>query len=188
MDTLKQLFAKYKKGDWPDRDTIHSYVDVYQELLAPYRHTAKNILEIGLMNGESLRVWTEYFDGKVYGMDCSETPLQGMADLRPIMAEGKYNICIGDATSESDIEKYFKDVEFDLVIDDGNHLMASQLETFRLLKNKMANGSLYIIEDIQNIDAHRNVFENMEGGKEIEIIDRRHIKRRYDDVIVIIKF
>lgn len=186
MSTLKELCAKYKKGDWPDRDSTHSYIYVYEEILAPYRHTAKNILEIGLMSGESLRMWTEYFDGKVYGMDCSETPIDGLADLRPIIAEGKHNVCIGDATSEADIERCFGDIKWDVVYDDGNHQTSSQLQTFNILKGKMAKGSIYIIEDIADIDTDRDKFLALHDN--VEILDRRSIKQRFDDVLILFRF
>jgi cephalosporin hydroxylase len=185
--TLKQLCAKYKKGDWPDRDSVHSYIDIYEEILAPYRHTAQNILEIGLMSGESLRMWTEYFDGTVYGMDCSVTPIDGLADLRPIMAENKYNICIGDATNEADIEKYFKGIKFNVVIEDSSHLLEHQLKIYNLLEPYMADNSIFIVEDVQDIDKDRTVFENIDPFKTVQIMDRRHLKGRYDDCLVVIK-
>lgn len=187
MLTLKELCAKYNKNGWPDRDTVHSYIEVYEKTLAPYRHTAKNILEIGLMSGESLRMWEEYFDGNVYGMDCSETPIDGLADLRPMIAEGTHNIVIGDATSKEDIGKYFKDIKFDVVIDDGNHVVEDQLKTFGLLCGKMNEGAIYIIEDIQDIDSTANAFKNFSRVLDCEIIDRRHIKSRYDDVLIIFR-
>lgn len=188
MNTLLELYNKHKKGDWPDKNSVHSYLPVYEEIFAPYRHTAKNILEIGLMSGESLRMWTEYFDGKVYGIDCSETPINGLADLRPIISEGKHNIIIGDATSEEVIENNFKDIKFDIVIDDGSHLLEHQIQTINIFKNRMVKGGLIILEDIQNIDKDRWVFDAMSGDISVQVLDRRNIKGRYDDCLVILKF
>lgn len=186
METLLELYNKHKKGDWPDKNSTHSYLPVYEEILAPYRHTAKNILEIGLMSGESLRMWSEYFSGTVYGMDCSETPIDGLADLRPIMAENKYNICIGDATSEADVDKYFNGVEFQIVIDDGNHVTDSQVQTFNIFKNRMCKGGLYIIEDPENLDRDKNCYLSLHDN--VEIIDRRQVKNRFDDALILIHF
>lgn len=182
MTTLKQLCEKYKVGDWPDKDSVHSYVDRYDQLLAPYRTTAKNILEIGLMSGESLRMWSEYFKGKVYGMDCSLTPIDGLADLRPAIREG-YNICIGDASNPADLNKYFYKVKFDVVVEDANHDLRQQVQIYKALKKYMAPGSIYIIEDVQSIDDSRKVFEDMGG----EVIDLRSVKGRYDDCLIVFK-
>ncbi len=187
--TLNDLYLKYKNSGFStwecDKATVHSYIEVYEEILKPYRTTAKNILEIGLMSGESLRMWTEYFSGKVYGMDCSETPIDGLADLRPIIAEGKHNIIIGDATSKAEIDKHFKGVKFDVVIDDGSHQLVHQIDSFNLLKGKMSKGALYIIEDCPDIDKDMDTYLALGN---VEILDRRSIKNRFDDVIVLIKF
>lgn len=185
METLKQLFAKYHKNGWPDRDTVHSYVDVYEKILEPYRHIAKNILEIGLMSGESLRVWTEYFDGAVYGMDCDLQPISGQADLTQAIADG-LNIKIGDASHPLVIQNFFWDVKFDVVIEDANHDLGQQLQIYKTLKPYLSENAIYIIEDVQDIDGTRQIFENLDKEKNVEIIDRRHINNRYDDVLVII--
>lgn len=185
--TLQEIYLKHKKGAWPDKGDVHDYITVYEEILAPYRHTAQSILEIGLMSGESLKMWSEYFSGMVYGMDCSETPIDGLADLRPIIAEGKHNIIIGDASNPMDIEKYFKGIKFDVVVEDANHDLMQQLQIYYNLKTHLREGAIYIIEDIQDIDANRSFFEALDPEKHIEIIDHRHIKSRYDDVLCIIR-
>ncbi len=185
MKPLEQIYNEHKKGDWPDKNSTHSYIGVYEELLMPYRNTAKNILEIGLMSGESLRMWTEYFSGDVYGMDCSETPIDGLADLRPIIAEG-FKVCIGDATSAADIDKFFEDIKFDVVIDDGNHITQCQVQTFEILKNKMNEGGMYIIEDISDIDNEK--FTYLLLHKNVHLVDLRKIKNRFDDVLAVIRF
>jgi hypothetical protein len=187
MKTLLEIYNNHKKGDWPDKNSVHSYIPIYEEILAPYRYTAKNILEIGLMSGESLRMWTDYFSGKVYGMDCSETPIDGLADLRPIIAEGKHNVCIGDAGSATDIEKFFSGIKFDVIIEDSTHNIEDQLRMYAVLKPYLNKNSLYIVEDVQSIDETKHLFENIDPEKKVEILDRRHAKGRYDDVIVIIK-
>jgi cephalosporin hydroxylase len=180
MQTLEQLYWKYKKGDWPDKNSVHSYIPFYEEILKPYRHTAKNVLEIGLMSGESLRMWNNYFDGTVYGMDCDLKPINGQADLTEAIKEG-YNILIGDATSKYVIESVFKKIKFDVIIEDANHDIDQQITIYQNFKPYMKHGGIYIIEDVQDIDRTKTIFEIM-GGK---VIDRRHIKNRYDDVLII---
>jgi SAM-dependent methyltransferase len=183
MKTLLEIYNKFydPKTGWPDKGTVHSYIEVYEEILSPYRKTAKNILEIGLMNGESLRMWTEYFDGKVYGIDCDVKPIDGKADLFPIMAEGNHNVLIGDASNPEDIKLHFEGIKFDVVIEDAGHSIEQQLKIYSVLKPYIAEGGIYIIEDVQNIDKDGYLFAFS------EIIDRRKIKGRYDDVLIIIK-
>lgn len=187
MESLSQICTKNTVGKFPDRQTEHSYIEVYEAILAPYRNIAKNILEIGILGGQSLRMWEQYFVGKCFGIDCDIAPIGGTYDLRPMIAEGTHNIIIMDGTSHSDIEKNFKDVMFDVIIDDGSHNLEHQLESYKHFKSHLNKGGIYIIEDIQNIDADREKFENIDPTKKVTILDRRHIKNRYDDVLIIIE-
>jgi len=186
MKTLHEIYLKHKKGDWPDKGSVHSYIEVYEKLLAPYRMTAKNVLEIGLMSGESLRMWNEYFSGMVYGMDCSIKPIDGLADLTQVIKDG-YNVRIGDASNSLDIANHFKGMKFDVVIEDANHDVEQQLKICELMQPYLSSNSIYIIEDVQDIDRDKSKFILSRAVGTMQIIDRRHIKNRYDDVLVIIR-
>lgn len=182
MESLEAIYNKHKKGDWPDKGSVHSYIEFYEVLLKPYRHTAKKVLEIGLMSGESLRMWAEYFDGEVHGMDCTLQPIDGVANLVAVMAEG-YNVRIGDAANAEDVKNCFDGYKFDVIIEDAEHSYQQQVGIYITLKPYLNDGGIYIIEDIQDIDKTKHLFRGLGG----EIIDRRHIKNRYDDVLVIIR-
>lgn len=186
MGTLQDIYEKHKVGDWPDKGSTHSYLGLYEAILRPYRYTAKSILELGLMSGESLKMWSEYFSGTVYGMDCDIKPIGGMADLSGAIAEG-YNVRIGDATNPADVEKHFKGVLFDVVVEDCNHDLLQQLKIYKTFKPYLNKGSIYIVEDIQSIDETIDIFKSMDDEKEIVVVDFRAVKNRYDDCLVIIK-
>jgi len=233
--TLKEIWHRLKlQGHGSDKGDVHSYLDVYEEILSPYRETAKNILEIGVFKGNGLRMWEFYFTGKVYGIDCSETPLDGMADLRPMIAEreyqgycprcggsyqelkingltelvvfddesyvcdrcdgymfvrdvNKHNIFIMDATNKEQVKKNFAGIKFDVIIEDASHSISQQLEIYDAFKDYIADGGIYVIEDIENIDRDRLLLETMAPDKEVIILDRRKLKNRFDDVLIIIK-
>jgi hypothetical protein len=187
MQTLNEIYKNSIVNGWPDKGTVHSYIDVYEEILKPYRETANNVLEIGLFSGQSLIMWEQYFWGiPCYGIDCSDQPCGGLQDLRPMIAEGTHNIFIMDGTKKADIEKNFKGVMFDVIIDDGSHLLEHQIESYKHFKSHTAPGGIYIIEDIQDIDENIELFKNIDAKKKVEILDRRAIKNRYDDVLIII--
>ncbi len=187
MQTLKEIYLKNLVNGQSDKGNVHSYIDVYEVLLAPYRETANNVLEIGVFSGQSLIMWEQYFWGvPCYGIDCSDQPHGGIQDLRPMIAEGTHNIVIMDGTKKSDIEKNFKGVIFDVIIDDGSHQLEHQLDSYKHFKSHIAKGGIYIIEDIQDIDANRDKFFNIDPTKKVEILDRRSIKNRYDDVLIVI--
>jgi cephalosporin hydroxylase len=185
MKSLLEIYNKYydPKTGWPDKGTVHSYIEVYEEILAPYRNTARNILEVGLMNGESLRMWDEYFKGYVFGIDCSIKPIGGKADLTKAIEEGLY-ISIGDATDPATVERFYKGLKFDVIIEDAGHSIEQQLTIYNTLESYLNEGGIYIVEDVQDIDNDYGFFGLI--GNE-EVIDRRKIKGRYDDVLVIIR-
>lgn len=182
MKTLQEIWDELPIKS--DKGNVHSYLPVYESLLSPYRgRTRCNVLEIGLFNGASLIMWEKYFQGHVYGIDCSETPHDGMADLRPLIESGIYNISIGDAADPETIERFYKGLKFDVIVEDAGHSLDQQLKIYKTMKPYLNDGSIYIIEDVQDIDRDREFF----GYANVEIIDRRNIKGRYDDVLIIIK-
>ena len=53
-----------------DKNTRHSYLSLYQELLIHKKETAKNVLEIGINRGGSIKLWNDFFtNADVYGLD-----------------------------------------------------------------------------------------------------------------------
>ena len=75
---------------------------------------------------------------------------------------------------------------FDVIIDDGSHIINDQINSFNILKHRMNPNGIYIIEDVNNIDLSRDRLTELHGN--IKIIDNRHIKNRVDDVLVVYKF
>ena len=180
MKTLNEIYQNYQSpSGHGDKGTLHSYIDEYQRLLEPHRFNS-TVLEIGLYMGESLRMWEEFFiDSEVFGLEIDSHLLKEMIE------EGNHKIVIGDATNP-DILNFFGDRMFDVVIDDGSHWLEHQVKSFNIFKERMKPNGIYIIEDIDNIDKTKEVFETLHNN--IEIVDNRHIKGRYDDVLVIYKF
>lgn len=185
MKTLQEIWNRLPTKS--DKGNVHSYLPIYEEVLSPYRHTASNVLEIGLFNGASLPIWDEYFtSAAIHGIDCDEQPHGGLADLRPSIASFKYNIVIGNAESNEDIAKHFAGMKFDVIIEDAGHDLAQQIKIYKTLKPYMAKGGIYIIEDVQDIDSTISIFENLDHEKDVRILDLRESKKRYDDVLVIL--
>lgn len=188
MKTLQEIWIDLSlQGYKSDKGSVHSYLPIYEKLLAPYRETATNVLEIGLFKGDSFRLWNEYFPCNVYGIDCDIKPHGGLGDLTPLMDDWGAFISIMDATDPQEIEKNFKGVKFDVIIEDAGHMITQQLQLYNLWKPYLNPGGIYIIEDIQDIYTNREILENIDSEKTVEIIDRRNVKERYDDCLVVIK-
>ncbi len=185
MDTLAQIYARHSGGvKFNDKGSTHSYIEVYEELLAPYRETSLDIIEIGLYDGHSYLMWKEYFTGGyVFGIDVDEQPL-GKVDLRPVMDANRNFVTLCDGSDEKEVEMRFplEWHRWDVVIDDAAHTLEQQLKIYSVWKERLRPGAIYIIEDIQDIDRDRHHFEEL-GFK---ILDRRSVKGRYDDVLAVI--
>ncbi len=183
--TLAEIYLKYSAPDARtgcDKGTVHSYVEVYEELFAPYRETARRVVEIGIMGGHSLRMWEEYFPAaEVWGVDLCDQPFGGLADLRPMIAEGTHKIALLDATDPKQVEEVFGDMTFDVIIDDASHQLSDQSKIWNNFKPRLSPGGIYVIEDIEDIDRDRPLFLTL-GCR---VLDRRHIKNRFDDVLVV---
>lgn len=198
METLQQIYERVcvKPGYFCDKNTVHSYLDVYSELLSPYRSTAKRVLEIGTYDGGSLLLFEAYFhNAKVTSIDVSDQPL-GKVDLRPMIEERvwkdvgdrKYlarvhDIRIFDATDKARVDFEFERLKFDVIVDDAAHALEQQIKLWENFKPYLAPGASYIIEDIADCDRDRPAFEALG----MTVLDRRQIKNRFDDVIAYIK-
>ena len=108
-----------------------------------------------------------------------------MFDLRPMLAEG-FDIKFFDASLPDEVEKHFAGVVFDVIIDDASHAIQHQMENYKNFKPHLSKGGIYVVEDVADIDAHRSMFESMDPTKNIKIYDRRHLKNRFDDVLVVL--
>jgi spermidine synthase len=190
MKTLAQIYDRFAGHDCivgSDKGVMHSYLEVYAELFEPYRATAKRVLEIGLMGGHSLRAWEEYFtNAEVHGCDLNDQPHGGLADLRPMIAEGTHKIALLNAADAKQVEQHYAGMTFDVIVEDANHYLPDQLAMYANFKPHLATDGIYVIEDIADIDHDRAVFESLDSSKTVRIYDRRAIKRRFDDVLVVV--
>lgn len=187
--TLKEIFAEIGHfGDdigCNDKGGIHSYIDSYDELFEPFKDGC-SILEIGLAMGDSIMLWDRYFSNSVItGVDLN---IKIPSDNIQGKLVGKNNVIQlieGDATKEDIIEK-IDESGFDIVIDDGSHMVQDQVSTFELLKGRMNTGGIYIIEDILSLEQSMGTFKSLYENWEIR--DFRSIKGRFDDVLIIYRF
>jgi hypothetical protein len=44
-----------------DKNTVHSYLPLYQELLIRKKETARHVLEVGIFMGGSIQLWHDFF-------------------------------------------------------------------------------------------------------------------------------
>jgi len=173
-----------------DKNTVHSYLELYETLLSPKKERAKNILEIGIgdfkeKNGGSIKLWKDYFpNAKIYALDI----LPKHRVLDEIINDKR--VVLFTSTNAYD-EKIFnenflnKNLKFDLLLDDGPHTLESMKTFIRLYSKVMTDDGILIIEDIQSIDwwpiLYREVPQHLK--KFVKHYDLRKNKNRYDDMV-----
>ena len=177
MKSLEQIFDKYSSTDGGgDKGSLHSYIEVYVREMT--RRTKINLLEIGVWEGHSLAMWEEYFSGsKIIGIDIDPSRSLFPVDVREC-----------NATSEEALKATLGKTRFDYIIDDGSHIPAHQVESFRLLWDRVKPGGKYFIEDIESDEALETITKVVEEtGAEFIVYDLRGKKNRYDDILLVIR-
>lgn len=156
METLFDLVEKYGTDK-----SLSGYTRTYQEIFEPIRDKVTSVLEIGLgtlnpdipssfvgnvrlyehyKQGGSLRVWRDFFPhAKVYGVDIAEDCM---------FKEDRIRTFLFDSSDADKCAYELKNLEFDIIIDDGNHDPKYQVKTLRNLLPLLNVGGYYIIEDI----------------------------------------
>lgn len=188
MKTLKDIWNENLNCQC-DKGDVHTYLPIYEELMAPYRgRPGLRLLEIGVFKGQSIRMWERYFgpDATIYGIDCELQPVGGMADLRPMIAEGTHHIMILNANSKAELDQHLGDLKFDIIVEDASHALEHQLGIYANLRDRLTPDGLYVIEDIDRLDSVRQQFLTIDPSRRVRIFDNRGIRGRFDDVLVVI--
>tara|TARA_Y100000389_G_C17186994_1_gene376909 strand:+ start:12 stop:581 length:570 start_codon:yes stop_codon:yes gene_type:complete len=169
-----------------DKNTLHSYLPLYQKLLISKKETAKNVLEVGIHMGGSIKMWSEFFtNANVYGLDIIDTINE---DCESIKHNDKIILHTStDAYNNDFFITHFlnKNIKCDFMLDDGPHSLESMKQFIKLYSQIMTDDGILIIEDVQSwdwIDILKNeVPENLK--QYIKVYDLRQNKDRYDDIV-----
>lgn len=126
------------------------YTPLYEERFADFADTAQAVLEIGVRKGDSIKMWREYFtQATIYGFDWG-WPRQGnLTHIEKLNEIEGVNVVAGDQSSLEDINLLLAECSsFDIIIEDGSHMMDHQQLNFAWLFEALKPGGWYVIEDI----------------------------------------
>jgi hypothetical protein len=141
-----------------DKNTRHSYLETYEKIFNNKKETATHVLEVGIGGGfpgdggGSIKLWHDYFtNANIYGLD--------IKSIDDIWNENKNTERIQlytsiDAYDDEFFNKSFvdKNMEFDIVIDDGPHTLESMIQFIKLYSQIIKKDGILVIEDIQYWD------------------------------------
>ena len=165
-----------------DKNTRHSYLPLYQNLLEGKKDTAKNVLEIGVWNGESIRLWHDYFkNATIYGLDI--LPIENM--WPEILNKERIKIYTSVNAYDEAVFNTFLNVKFDFMLDDGPHTLDSMKQFIRLYSQLMTEDGILIIEDVQDWSWIQLLIDVVPDHlkKYVKTYDLRSVKKRYDDIV-----
>ena len=168
-----------------DKNTVHSYLGLYQTLLEGKRESAKHVLEVGVFNGGSIKLWKDFFTNAiVHGADILSIDKM-WKDITNTDRIVLYNSI--DAYSEDVVNSLFvsKNITFDFVLDDGPHTLDSMKQFIHLYLPLLAEDGILIIEDVQDIHWIEILTNEvpMELKSCIQVFDLRKNKNRWDDIV-----
>lgn len=136
---LDDMAIKYK-ADKSSR--YHNYAVKYDKILSPFRVSFSSVLEIGVAQGQSMRMWADYFTkATIHGADIDKASEICESYSNRI----KFHLL--DQRSRAELKNLEQFSPFDLIIDDGNHFWMEQILTFQTLFPYVKKGGIYIIED-----------------------------------------
>lgn len=178
-----EILKKYESTNTSfgtDKNTIHSYGDIYERVFEPYKDSASKILEIGFDCGASLQAYSDYFtNATIYGIDIKDARNESVKQNKKVLTH------IGDATLPDTINHF--PYEFDVIIEDGSHLPEHQIQHFKDYNKFVKPGGIYIIEDIHQDHFEKVKREVKQDGFSMEVYDLRPIKGRFDDILILLK-
>lgn len=171
-----------------DKQTIHSYGPVYEQLLDKLNQLTKQsfILEVGVQLGGSLLLWHELCpQSYVIGVDVQDIVHPSIFSR---MKAERHSFIMGDAYGNEMIAliKTIAPNGLDFVIDDGPHSLDSQQCFLRQYLPLLAPSGVAIIEDIQAPEWYDSLLPLVGENFAFEKVDRRGIKGRYDDLMLVI--
>ena len=141
------------KHDADKSSRFHNYLDFYEQHL-PDRSFTGRLLEIGVMDGYSMKMWQEYYtDAEIVGIDIKDmTALYN----RHWRVPASVKLLTLDGTDPEQVGKLGM---FDIIVDDGSHFMKDQQRSFEILYyNQLNEGGFYVIEDLWT--SHISYYQN----------------------------
>ncbi|MFT6285975.1 MAG: hypothetical protein ACJAYC_002451 [Halieaceae bacterium] len=169
MNDLEQYFRSNKGRLITKWD---HYFKIYDRYFSRFRGADVHLLEIGVCHGGSLQMWKHYFgkSARIYGVDIHPRTLA--------FTEEQVKIFIGDQEDRAFLGE-LKDAipRIDILIDDGGHTMAQQINTFEELFPAVAENGIYICED-----THTSYWSSFGGGYRKSGTFIEYIKDKIDEL------
>ena len=177
---MKLSLKKFFNPLLTDKDTIHSYLPVYEQLIPTLTPSGRpiRILEVGIERGGSILAWALALDSLVMGIDINPPP---------VWLTGFQNVQIlkGDAYTEEAVKTLDGFPGWDIIIEDGSHKPEHIMFVANNYMKLLRPGGALVIEDVPD-ETTLTQLQKMPNVV-VTTFDLRHKKKRWDDVIVVLQ-
>lgn len=166
-----------------DKNTTHSYLSLYQQLLESKKESATHVLEVGIQGGGSIKLWKDFFpNATVVGVDVMKK--EGIWDeihhdrIQLYTESDAYN-------TDFFVSTFLDKARFDFLLDDGPHTLDSMVRFIQLYSQIMKEDGMLIIEDVQAWEWMDILRQAVPASLQsyIRVYDLRAVKGRYDDLV-----
>jgi len=145
MEGIK-LLTKIGLNTFTDKAYFHLFTEFYNDFFFKFKDKEINILEIGILNGASIRMLACFFEkAKIYGIDNNPKSIN---DVKFPIFENRIKTYLCSQIDFNKIDELFKNIKFDIIIDDGSHLTSHQRKTLGHMFNYLNSDGIYICEDL----------------------------------------
>jgi hypothetical protein len=131
-----------------DKHHEHNFFNlVYNELFKDIYLDVKTFIEIGVSDGESIKLWRDYFvNSEIIGF---ENNLPYSFERLGDTSRERMTFIDGDQSNEEDLIKFSETYSnVDVILDDGSHKMRDQQITLSKLFKMLKSDGIYILEDL----------------------------------------
>ncbi len=204
---LREILNEHNINGWDkeggtDKDTIHSYLEVYEKYLSPYIYKECSLLEIGVWYGGSAFLWHQYLPKS--DLCLVDIDYRTPKSIEDKMMDGRATFYQKNAYTKETVALLKHDYPsgFNIIIEDGIHTEESNRFAIVNYLPMLKSGGVMIIEDIPANPLNEtpfaytgitlpHVIEEMKAlipeGYEVGVLDLTQVKGRFDDILFIIK-
>lgn len=142
--SLSELSKNYDT----DKQYEHNYFDlVYSSVFDPIKEKVKTFVEIGILHGQSLILWRDFFqNSNVIGVDIDTSNAKKRLEN---IDKTRIDFVELDQSNEAQLDLFASQhSNIDVILDDGCHRMREQQIGLAKLFKCVKEGGIYIIEDL----------------------------------------
>ena len=141
MKTLREIYKNHS-GKVSDKWDI--YLDTYEQKLSALKKSPIKLFEIGVLNGGSLQIFSQYFENAELILGCDID--KNCQKLK--YTENNIKLIVGDVNSDEISNQIIKNGDFDIIIDDGSHTSKDIVTSFCKYFKHLKYDGIYIVEDL----------------------------------------